>query len=241
MLNSGLAQEQIDDIRAAIRYCQSVDLSELMAVYNLDRAAGKMLKAAATPDPKFTYKDAVHDVNGSGLISSSKLLLTQTTFNKSTPSKVDYDVQVEFVWLSPYAWAIFSDKVITAWGGDLTQRLYYANIYYWNQLDDFRWGNNYIGRKQANYFETSINRGGYYVFPQNFSLLNQGKARHGIISYNLSQLVNNGLTSKILAEYAHQKLVFGTGISISGSGASVGIHTSYGYDTSIQVSTQIIY
>lgn len=233
----GYTDEQIKETDKEIeRYCNMTD-DELKRVLNIDDdVTVKLMREVMKPDREYKVKDSMSDVTASGSITASEMTFSQAVKDYSSSSQANYEVEVSFWWNDLYFFGAFKDKVITAWGGNLTQYPDENNVYYYEQKND--WGS-YDRTTKASYVESVINGGGYYQFPQTVS--SSAKARSGRFIYDLIQNGKEGKTTKVITQYAHQMLTGSTSISISVNGPSVSVVPGSGYDTSTQLFNYITY
>ncbi len=240
-LKMGLTEEQIKKTDGEINNFLGKSDSQLKKDYNIDDTTIKLMRKALQPNNDYSVKDVYPDVTASGSVTQSEMNIGQSVVDYSTSSKKNYSVFSTFYWNDWYFWACFNDKLVTAWGGNLTQSVSNSSIGYDSQNDSGVWGS-YSTTKTASYVESSINAGGYYSWPQGLYDSVGSKARYGSISYKLSQNSAGNKTTKILSQYAHQTLsLTGSGISVSASGPSVTITIGTAYDKSPQCEDIITY
>lgn len=241
LINMGLTDEDIKKTDEKIQSYREMSDEELSKELGADDVGTKLFKDAITPDDNYEVKNSEMDVSASGTVSSAKLTYTQSCTSYNTPNSVKYYVGIYFAWnevpegITP-SW---NDNIVTAWGGNLTQSVNHKYTQYYNVNTDNitpAWST-YNQTGIHIYTETTVNAGGYYTWPQYYAY-DGGTGKFGSVGFYISQNANNGLTTKVVSQFAHRALQLGsTSISTSGLTLEIG----GGYDKSVQQENIITY
>ncbi|MDE5974755.1 MAG: hypothetical protein K2G73_08820 [Eubacterium sp.] len=200
----------------------------------------KSIEKGRSEDNSYDCKDKDNAITASGSISSSKLTYTQLYSNKSTSTAPSYNVTLTYNWISPYTLTIFTDEIVTAWGGNLNSSNISAKASYYYDRGT-KWDTYF--KQNAMTINETVNKGIEFKFPQSIAgLSTQVRTKTGSATFNIYQTKMQGYDTKILSQYCHRVLSVGSAsIGISASGPSVGISVGGAWDTSPQRSTTIRY
>ncbi|WP_117161283.1 hypothetical protein [Paraliobacillus sp. X-1268] len=232
----GLSSEEVELIENDLDDLREITKDEALETLELDTVGYKMLQNALEENPEYNTKEVLEEntITASGYISSSKLKYTQSVANKSTKTKPQYNVGINFNWTTPYYNYLFTDRIAVAWGGGLNSKNISSSAYYYNTNTAVtKWSKlskNYSWSKSE-----TPNKG--IVFSTNQTSNVGNKLKTGYVFLDLYQNKKVGKDTKIVSQFAHQIVKIG-GVSISGS-PSITIGT--GYNKSQQRSSTITY
>jgi hypothetical protein len=251
LIANGANLENVEASREQIETMYELSNEELVAEYGISKAEAKLFDKAvehglsALDEGSNDVIDTAPDVETSGSIASSKLTFTlAVTTEKTATYPVRYIVKTAFSLKSPFALALFDDKIATYWGGGLNVVSESGSAVY-QKTKSRRVGkegivydvvSGSVTKKMAS--EETPNAVIMYTFPQSY---NHGKVLSGYTSQVLRQTRIQKLEAKLIVQYGHKTVIITGGISITTSGVSAGVTFKLGWDTSPQVKKILNY
>ncbi len=250
LIAMGIDEEAIQETEEQLEEMYNMNNSQLEQEYGLDEVDAKLFRKAvengkaANVEERSYGKELENPVSASGSITSSEMSYTQSvTSNSSTLP--NYTVKLSYTWKSVYALAVYNDKIVAAWGGNLNSKSYSttAKYYNWSTVGG-SFGSTKVKTKSMT-VDVTPNAGVEFTFPQSYGTCSNGnaaKTKTGSASFTLYQTKKQGYDTTLISNYCHRVIsVKSASISISASGPSVSLSIGGAWDKTSQKKTTIAY
>ncbi len=249
LISMGANPSKIETTRRELEDLYTKNTEQLAKEKNISVTEAKFFKKAIEKGLNAKHqnknrKDIKNPVTASGSISSSTLTYTQAVTNKSSTTKPEYSVSIQYVWKSVYALAVFNDKIVAAWGGGLNTKNISGRASYcdWGPINGWATFNKYQYMTKKETPQAGIE----FTFPQSVypaaGKSNMSKTKAGYACFTLYQTKKQGYSSKIVSNYCHRVIsVSSASIGINASGPSVSLSIGKAWDTSPQRASTIGY
>ena len=250
LMAMGVDADDIHKTKEQLEEMYNMNDSQLKQEYGFNEVDMKLFRRAvengkdANTEKRSYGKELKNPVNASGSITASEMTYTQTVTSNSS-SKPNYTVKLSYTWNSVYYLAIYNDKLVAAWGGNLNTKndSGFAKYYNWVSYGG-AFGSTKVQTKSMT-VDVTPNAGIEFTFPQSYGICSNGnraKTKTGYATFTLYQTKKQGYDTTLVSYYCRRVIsVKSANISISSNGPSVSLSIGGAWDKTTQMKTTITY